>query len=73
MTRTENKNDDKLFEFLNSNVPTAKERKPIKPKVVTESSSDAVVKPTDTLELVQHDAADGRISDGEDVCCFFHS
>lgn len=64
VTRTENKNDDKLFEFLNSNVPTSKERKPIKPKVVTESSSDAVIKPSDTLELVQHDAADGRISDG---------
>lgn len=63
VTRTENKNDDKLFEFLNSNVPTSKERKPIKPKLVTETSSDEVVKANDTSLLVQQDAPDGRIND----------
>lgn len=67
VTRTENKNDDKLFEFLNSNVPTSKERKPIKPKLVTETSSDEVVKANDTSLLVQQDAPDGRINDGEHV------
>lgn len=75
VTRTENKNDDKLFEFLNSNVPTSKERKPTKPKLVTETSSDEVVKANDTSLLVQQDAPDGRINDGEHVkklssiCC----
>lgn len=65
VTRTENKSDEKLFEFLNSNIPTSKERKPIKPKVmtVTETSSDAVVKDNDTSLLLQQDAADGRIND----------
>lgn len=70
VTRTENKNDDKLFEFLNSNVPASKERKPVKPKVLVESSSETAVKPSDSVELTQGDAADGKITEGEDGCCF---
>ena len=70
MTRTEQKNDEKLFEFLNSNVPAAKERKPVKPKVLVESSSETAVKPSDSVsELMQGDVADGNITEGEDACC----
>ncbi|XP_078349611.1 golgin subfamily A member 5-like isoform X2 [Oculina patagonica] len=63
VARTENKNDDKLFEFLNSNVPASKERKPVKPKVLVESSSETAVKPSDPVELVLGDAADGKITE----------
>lgn len=65
MTKTENKNDDKLFEFLNSNLPASKERKPVKPKILTDSSSEAAIKPSDSVEKVQGDVADGRINEGE--------
>ena len=65
MTRTENKTDDKLFEFLNSNVPSSKERKPIKPKVFVESSSEVAAKPTDTVDLEKDDATDGELVEGE--------
>ncbi|KAJ7365414.1 Golgin sub A member 5 [Desmophyllum pertusum] len=64
VTRTENKNDDKLFEFLNSNIPASKERKPVKPKVSTDSSSELVTKPSDSVDLVQGDVADGRVGEG---------
>ena len=64
MTRTENKSDDKLFEFLNSNIPAAKERKPVKPKASVESSSEVVVKPSDTVELTQDDSMDGQLNEG---------
>lgn len=65
VTKTENKNDDKLFEFLNSNLPASKERKPVKPKILTDSSSEAAIKPSDSVEKVQGDVADGRINEGE--------
>ena len=65
MTKTENKNDDKLFEFLNSNPPASKERKPVKPKIVTDSSSEVAIKPSDSVEKLQGDVADGRINEGE--------
>ena len=68
MTRTENKNDDKLFEFLNSNIPASKERKPVKPKVTVESSSETAVKPSDPVELMQDDVPDGRNTEGENGC-----
>ena len=68
MSRTENKNDDKLFEFLNSNIPSSKERKPVKPKVLVDSSSEVVAKPTETVEVVQTDAADGQLNEGELGC-----
>ena len=64
VTRTENKSDDKLFEFLNSNIPAAKERKPVKPKASVESSSEVVVKPSDTVELTQDDSTDGQLNEG---------
>ena len=65
VTKTENKNDDKLFEFLNSNLPASKERKPVKPKIVTDSSSEAAIKLSDSVENVQGDVTDGRINEGE--------
>ena len=64
MTKTENKNDDKLFEFLNSNLPASKERKPVKPKIVADSSSEVSIKPSDSVEKLQGDVADGRINEG---------
>ena len=68
VTRTENKTDDKLFEFLNSNVPSSKERKPIKPKVFVESSSEVAAKPIDTVDLENDDATDGQLAEGELKC-----
>lgn len=65
VTKTENKNDDKLFEFLNSNLPASKERKPVKPKIVTDSPSEVAIKPSDSVEKVQSDVADGRIKEGK--------
>ena len=65
VTKTENKNDDKLFEFLNSNLPASKERKPLKPKILADSSSEAEIKPSDSVEKVQGDVADGRINEGK--------
>ena len=66
MARTENKNDDKLFEFLNSNTPSAKEKKPVKPKVFVDSSSEVVAKPSETVEqLAQADATDGQLDAGK--------
>jgi len=65
VTKTENKNDDKLFEFLNSNLPASKERKPVKPKIVADSSSEAAIKPSDSVEKLQGDVADGKINEGE--------
>lgn len=50
--RIENKNDDKLFEFFNSNVFIFKERKFIKLKLVIEILFDEVVKVNDILLLV---------------------
>ena len=65
VTRTENKSDDKLFEFLNSNVPSSKERKPMKPKVSVESSSEVASKPADTVDMEKDDATDGQLVEGE--------
>lgn len=64
VNRTENKSDDKLFEFLNSNVPSSKEKKPIKPKASNESLSDVAAKPSETVELVPGDAIDGQLVEG---------
>lgn len=65
VNRTENKSDDKLFEFLNSNVPSSKEKKPIKPKAFNESVSDVAAKPSETVELVPGDAIDGQLVEGK--------
>ena len=65
VTKTENKNDDKLFEFLNSNLPASKERKPAKPKILTDNSSETTIKPSDSVEKLQGDVADGRINEGK--------
>lgn len=67
VARTENKSDDKLFEFLNSNIPATKERKVIKPKVSGESSSEAVSKPISNLEQTQVESVDGKLNEGERV------
>ena len=67
VARTENKSDDKLFEFLNSNIPATKERKVIKPKVSGESSSEAVSKPISNLEQTQVESVDGKLNEGEPV------
>ena len=65
VTKTENKNDDKLFEFLNSNLPASKERKSAKPKILTENSSETTIKTSDSVEKLQGDVADGIINEGE--------
>ena len=65
VTKTENKNDDKLFEFLNSNLPASKERKPVKPKIVADSSSEVAIKRSDSVDKLQGDVADGRINEGK--------
>ena len=65
VTKTENKNDDKLFEFLNSNLPASKEKKPAKPKMLTDNSSETTIKTSDSVEKLQGDVADGRISEGK--------
>ena len=65
VARTENKSDDKLFEFLNSNIPAMKERKVIKPKVSEESSSEMVSKPISNMEQTQVDSIDGKLNEGE--------
>ena len=67
MARTENKSDDKLFEFLNSNIPATKERKVIKPKVSVESSSDVVSNPVSNMEQTLVDSMDGKLNEGERV------
>ena len=67
VARTENKSDDKLFEFLNSNIPATKERKVIKPKVSGEISSEAVSKPISNLEQTQVESVDGKLNEGEPV------
>lgn len=64
VARTENKSDDKLFEFLNSNIPATKERKVIKPKVSEESSSEMVSKPISNMEQTQVDSIDGKLNEG---------
>ena len=65
VARTENKSDDKLFEFLNSNIPATKERKVIKPKVSVESSSEVVSKPISNMEETQVESIDGKLNEGE--------
>lgn len=65
VARTENKSDDKLFEFLNSNIPATKERKVIKPKVSVESSSDVVSNPVSNMEQTRVDSIDGKLNEGE--------
>lgn len=65
VARTENKSDDKLFEFLNSNIPATKERKVIKPKVSVESPSEVVSKPISNVEQTQVDTIDGKLNKGE--------
>ena len=65
VARTENKSDDKLFEFLNSNIPATKERKVIKPKVSVESPSEVVSKPISNVEQTQVDTIDGKLNEGE--------
>lgn len=64
VARTENKSDDKLFEFLNSNIPATKERKVIKPKVSVESSSDVVSNPVSNMEQTRVDSIDGKLNEG---------
>lgn len=63
VTKAENKNDDKLFEFLNSNLPASKEKKPAKPKILTDNSSETTIKTSDSVEKLQGDVADGRINE----------
>ena len=65
VARTENKSDDKLFEFLNSNIPATKERKMMKPKVSVESPSEVVSKPISNVEQTQVDTIDGKLNEGE--------
>ena len=65
VARTENKRDDKLFEFLNSNIPATKERKVIKPKVSGESFSEVVSKPISNMEQTLVDSMDGKLNEGE--------
>ena len=63
VSQKENKSDDKLFEFLNS-IPSSKERKPAKPKIFIESSSEVIPKHNETVDLMPNDATDAALKDG---------
>ena len=63
VSQKENKSDDKLFEFLNS-IPSSKERKPAKPKIFTESSSEVIPKQNETVDLMPNDATDAAFTEG---------
>lgn len=63
VSQKENKSDDKLFEFLNS-VPSSKERKPAKPKIFTESSSEVIPKPNETADLMPNNPTDAPFTEG---------
>lgn len=57
VSRTENQNDDKLFEFLNS-IPSSKERKAVKPKLLAESSPEVIPKTNESVDLVEDNPKD---------------
>ena len=57
------RSDDKLFEFLNS-IPSSKERKPVKPKIFIESSSEVIPKQNETVDLMPNDATDAALKEG---------
>ena len=63
VSQKENKTDDKLFEFLNS-IPSSKERKPAKPKIFIESSSEVIPKQNETVDLMPNDATDVALKEG---------
>ena len=63
VSQKENKSDDKLFEFLNS-IPSSKERKPAKPKIFTEGSSEVIPKQNETVDLMPNDATDAAFTEG---------
>ncbi|XP_015748228.1 PREDICTED: golgin subfamily A member 5-like [Acropora digitifera] len=66
VSQKENKSDDKLFEFLNS-IPSSKERKPAKPKIFIESSSEVIPKHNETVDLMPNDATDAALKDETSV------
>lgn len=66
VSQKENKTDDKLFEFLNS-IPSSKERKPAKPKIFIESSSEVIPKRNETVDLMPNDATDAALKEEPSV------
>lgn len=66
VSQKENKSDDKLFEFLNS-IPSSKERKPAKPKIFTEGSSEVIPKQNETVDLMPNDATDAAFTEETSV------